>query len=169
MSCYARQRLDHLFIPPTPGDDDSFPQNTLPIHPQAALSSSLPRRTMPQTPPLPNNVQRPRIPDKPCQTKGNGARHLRTGAGRNVRLEFARWGVEKTLIMSGVKSLDKISCTGPTRGRELTKYTNGEDKIDGHLVDPENVIGLPTHPLEDVAGHAPEDNARMFIRPLDPA
>ena len=71
--------------------------------------------------------------------------------------------------MSGVESLDKISCAGPTQGRELTKYTNGEDKIDRHLVDPENVVGLPTHPLEDVAGHAPEENARMFIRPLDPA
>ena len=82
--------LNHLFIPPTPGDDDSFPQNTLPIHPHAALSSSLPHRTMPQTLPLPNDVQRPRIPDKPCQTKGNGARHLRTGARHNIRLELTR-------------------------------------------------------------------------------
>ena len=71
-------------------------------------------------------------------------------------------------IVSGVESLDEISCAGPTRGWELTEYTNEEDKIDGH-VDPENVVGLPTHLLEDVAGHAPEENARMFIRPLDPA
>ena len=73
------------------------------------------------------------------------------------------------LIMSGVESLDKISCAGPTRGWEPTKYTNGEGKINEHLVDPENVVGLPTHPLEDVAGHAPEENTRVFIRPLDPA
>ena len=72
-------------------------------------------------------------------------------------------------IVSGVESLDEISCAGPTRGWEPTKYTNGEGKINKHLVDPENVVGLPTHPLEDVAGHAPEENARVFIRPLDPA
>ena len=100
-------RLEYLFIPPTPGDNDSFPQNTLPIHPRAALSSSLLRRTMPQPPPLPNDAQRPLTSDKPRQTEGNGTRHLRTGVGHNVRLEFARWGVEKALIVSGVESLDE--------------------------------------------------------------
>ena len=83
-------RLNHLFIPPTLGDNGSFPQNTLLIHPQATLSSSLPCYTMLQTPPLPNDVQHPQIPDKPCQTKGNGAWHLQTGARHNVHLEFTQ-------------------------------------------------------------------------------
>ena len=78
-------------------------------------------------------------------------------------------GVEKALIVCGVERLDEISCAGPTRVWELTKDENGEGKIDEYLVDPETDFGLPAHPLEDVVGHAPEENARVFNRLLDPA
>ena len=78
-------------------------------------------------------------------------------------------GVEKALIVCGVERLDEISCAGPTRVWQLTKGANGEGKIAEYLVDPENDFGLPTHPLEDVAGHGPEENARVFVRLLDPA
>ena len=78
-------------------------------------------------------------------------------------------GVEKALIVCGVERLDEISCAGPTRVWQLDKNANGEGKINEYLVEPQNDFGLPTHPLEDVAGHAPEDNARVFVRLLDPA
>ena len=39
------------------GDNDSFTQNILPIHLHTVLSSSILHCTMPQIPPLPNNVQ----------------------------------------------------------------------------------------------------------------
>jgi len=78
-------------------------------------------------------------------------------------------GVEKALIVCGVERLDEISCAGPTRVWQVTKEADGKGKIDEYLVDPENDFGLPTHPLEDVAGHAPEENAKVFTRLLNPA
>ena len=78
-------------------------------------------------------------------------------------------GVEKALIVCGIERLDEISCAGPTRVWELNKGADGKGKIDEYLVEPENDFGVPTHPLEDVAGHSPEENAKVFIRLLDPA
>jgi len=78
-------------------------------------------------------------------------------------------GVEKALIVCGVERLDEISCAGPTHVWQLTKEAGGKGKIDEYLIDPESDFGLPTHPLEDVAGHSPEENAKVFIRLLNPA
>lgn len=78
-------------------------------------------------------------------------------------------GVQKALIVCGVERLDEISCAGSTHVWELNKDANGEGKVDEYLVDPVNDFGLPTHPLEDVAGHSPEENAKVFTRLLDPA
>ena len=78
-------------------------------------------------------------------------------------------GVEKALIVCGVERLDEISCAGPTRVWELSKQVDGKGKIIEYLVDPVNDFGLPIHPLEDVVGHAPEENARVFARLIDPA
>jgi len=78
-------------------------------------------------------------------------------------------GVEKALIVCGVERLDEISCAGPTHVWELTKGADGKGKVDEYLIDPVNDFGLPTHPLEDVIGHAPEENAKVFVRLLDPA
>ena len=78
-------------------------------------------------------------------------------------------GVEKALIVCGVERLDEISCAGPTRVWELNKGADGKGKVNEYLVDPVNDFGLPTHPLEDVAGHSPEENAKVFVRLLDPA
>ena len=75
-------------------------------------------------------------------------------------------GVEKALTVCGVERLDGIGCAGPARVWKLTKVANGEGKIDRNLVDPENNFSLPIHPLEDVAGHATEESARIFIRLL---
>jgi anthranilate phosphoribosyltransferase len=78
-------------------------------------------------------------------------------------------GVQKALIVCGVERLDEISCAGPTHVWELNKDADGKGKIDEYLVDPVNDFGLPVHPLEDVAGHSPEENAKVFVRLLDPA
>jgi len=77
-------------------------------------------------------------------------------------------GVEKALIVCGVERLDEISCAGPTRVWELNKGADGKSDVKEYLIDPANDFGLPTHPLEDVAGHSPEENARVFTRLLDP-
>lgn len=78
-------------------------------------------------------------------------------------------GVEKALIVCGVERLDEISCAGPTHVWQLSKDANGKSKIDEYLIDPVNDFGLPIHPLEDVVGHSPEENAKVFISLMDPA
>ena len=78
-------------------------------------------------------------------------------------------GVQKALIVCGVERLDEISCAGPTHVWQLTKEADGKGKVDEYLVEPENDFGVPTHPLEDVAGHSPEENAKVFVRLLNPA
>ena len=77
-------------------------------------------------------------------------------------------GVEKALIVCGVERLDEISCAGSTHVWELKKDAGGKGNISEYLVDPVNDFGLPTHPLEDVAGHSPEENAKVFVELLDP-
>lgn len=77
-------------------------------------------------------------------------------------------GVEKALIVCGVERLDEISCAGPTHVWELNKGADGKANINEYLVDPVDDFGLPTHPLEDVVGHSPEENAKVFVRLLDP-
>ena len=77
-------------------------------------------------------------------------------------------GVEKALIVCGDEKLDEISCAGPTRVWELSKDANGKGNIGEYRVDPVKDFGLPVHPLEDVAGHSPEENARVTVRLLDP-
>jgi len=78
-------------------------------------------------------------------------------------------GVQKALIVCGVERLDEISCAGPTHVWQLTKEADGKGKVDEYLVEPESDFGLPAHPLEDVAGHSPEENAKVFVRLLNPA
>lgn len=77
-------------------------------------------------------------------------------------------GVEKALVVCGEEKLDEISCAGPTRVWDVRKGADGRGVIKQYLVDPVNDFGLPIHPLEDVAGHSPEENARVFVRLLDP-
>ena len=85
-------RTSRLSLHPSDtGNYDSIPQNPLPIHPRTALPPLTGLyRAVPQTPPLPNDVQRPRAPDKPRQTERNGTRDLRAGARRYVCSELAR-------------------------------------------------------------------------------
>ena len=104
----------------------------------------------------------------PARPKGMVLGICEPELGRTFAQSLLDGGVEKALVVCGVERLDEISCAGPTHVWELSKGSDGKGKIDEYLVDPVNDFGVPTHPLEDVAGHSPEDNARVFARLLDP-
>jgi anthranilate phosphoribosyltransferase len=164
------ERLDCLFIPPTPGATIPFPRIPFQyilaphFHPSLAFIAPyrklLPFRTM-------FNVLGPLI--NPARPKGMVLGICEPELGTTFAQSLLDGGVQKALIVCGVERLDEISCAGPTRVWELNKDADGEGKINEYLVDPVNDFGLPAHPLEDVAGHSPEENARVFVRLVDPA
>ncbi|KAF9646715.1 anthranilate phosphoribosyltransferase TrpD [Thelephora ganbajun] len=163
------ERLDCLFTPPTPGTTVPFPRIPFQYilaphyHPSLAFIAPyrklLPFRTM-------FNVLGPLI--NPARPKGMVLGICEPELGTTFAQSLFDGGVEKALIVCGVERLDEISCAGPTRVWELSKGADGKDKVDEYLVDPVNDFGLPTHPLEDVAGHSPEENAKVFVRLLHP-
>ena len=65
-------------------------------------------------------------------------------------------GVERALVVCGFEKLDEISCAGPTHVWELVDGTVTES-----TVRPED-FGLVVHPLSEVAGGSPEENAKTF-------
>lgn len=65
-------------------------------------------------------------------------------------------GVERAFVVCGAERLDEISCAGPTHVWEL----NGDEIIE-RTIHPSD-FGLPAHPLADVAGGTPEENAETF-------
>lgn len=65
-------------------------------------------------------------------------------------------GVTRALVVCGEERLDEISCAGPTHVWELK---NGN--ITESTISPED-FGLSRHPLTDVAGGSPEENAETF-------
>jgi len=69
-------------------------------------------------------------------------------AGALVRL-----GIDRALLVSGADGLDEMSTSGATHVVEVNETT-----IEHYTVTPEDV-GLPTAPLEAVAGGTPEENA----------
>lgn len=164
------ERLDCLFIPPTPGTTIPFPRIPFQYilaphyHPSLAFITPyrklLPFRTM-------FNILGPLI--NPARPKGMVLGICEPELGATFAQSLFDGGVQRGLIVCGAERLDEISCAGPTHVWELSKDADGNGKIDEYLVDPSNDFGLPTNPLEDVAGHSPEANARVFVRLLDPA
>lgn len=65
-------------------------------------------------------------------------------------------GVERAFVVCGAERLDEISCAGQTHVWELKDGEVTERKI--HPSD----FGLPVHPLTEVAGGTPEENAATF-------
>jgi anthranilate phosphoribosyltransferase len=65
-------------------------------------------------------------------------------------------GVERALVVCGVEGLDEISCAGETNVWELDRGV-----ITERTVHPEQ-FGLPTHPLANVTGGTPAENAETF-------
>jgi anthranilate phosphoribosyltransferase len=65
-------------------------------------------------------------------------------------------GVERAFVVCGAEKLDEISCAGPTHAWEVK---SGE--IIEHTISPED-FGLSAHPLSEVGGGSPEENAETF-------
>lgn len=65
-------------------------------------------------------------------------------------------GVQRALVVCGAEGLDEISCAGETHAWEL---------VDGRVTEKTlhpSQFGLPTHPLSEVSGGTPEENAKTF-------
>lgn len=65
-------------------------------------------------------------------------------------------GVQRALVVCGAEGLDEISCAGDTHAWELK-----DGIITPHTLHPTQ-FGLGTHPLSDVAGGSPAQNAETF-------
>lgn len=82
-------------------------------------------------------------------------------AERELGLTFAQslraGGVERAFVVCGAEGLDEISCAGATYAWELA----ADGRVTEHTLQPAD-FGLPAHPLGDVAGGTPEENAETF-------
>jgi anthranilate phosphoribosyltransferase len=65
-------------------------------------------------------------------------------------------GVQRALVVCGAEGLDEISCAGDTHAWEL------KDGIITQITLHPTQFGLGTHPLADVAGGSPAQNAETF-------
>lgn len=74
-------------------------------------------------------------------------------------------GVQKALVVCGFENLDEISIAGPTHVWSLS-----ESKIEESTIEP-STFGVPSHPLSDVLGASPQQNALVLRAMLssDPA
>ena len=120
-------------------------------HPAMALIApyrkALPFRTM-------FNVLGPII--NPARPRGMVVGVAEPELGHTYAQSVAAGGVVRALVVCGAEKLDEISCAGPTHVWDLKDGTITERTI--HPAD----FGLPTHPLADVAGGSPEENAETF-------
>jgi anthranilate phosphoribosyltransferase len=66
-------------------------------------------------------------------------------------------GVKRAFVVCGAESLDEISCAGDTHAWELLD----DGSVRERTLCPED-FGLPAHPLDDVKGGTPGENAAMF-------
>lgn len=65
-------------------------------------------------------------------------------------------GVQRAFVVCGAEGLDEISCAGDTHAWELK-----DGIITPRTLHPSQ-FGLGTHPLSDVAGGSPAENAETF-------
>ncbi|KAI5986772.1 glycosyl transferase [Pisolithus orientalis] len=151
------ERLDCLFVPPTPGT--VVPISRAPFtfilaphyHPSLATLApyrrALPFRTL-------FNVLGPLI--NPARPKGM----VLGVAERELGLPFAKslldGGVKRALVVCGAENLDEISCAGDSWAWELRDGQITEGKLH-----PEQ-FGLPVHPLTTVAGGTAAENAETL-------
>ncbi|KAI0265700.1 glycosyl transferase family, a/b domain-containing protein [Gloeopeniophorella convolvens] len=66
-------------------------------------------------------------------------------------------GVQRALVVCGAEGLDEISCAGDTHAWEL----GADGAVHARMLHPRD-FGLPAHPLADVRGASPEENAAAF-------
>ena len=82
-------------------------------------------------------------------------------AERELGPTFARslvdGGVQRALVVCGAEGLDEISCAGSTHAWEL----RADGSVRERTLHPRD-FGLAAHPLADVAGASPAENAETF-------
>ena len=64
-------------------------------------------------------------------------------------------GVRRGFVVCGAEGLDEISCAGDTHAWELCE----DGEVRERTLHPTADFGLPMHPLADVKGASPEENA----------
>lgn len=120
-------------------------------HPAMALIApfrkALPFRTM-------FNVLGPLI--NPARPRGMVVGVAEPELGYTFAQSLREGGVERCLVVCGAEGLDEISCAGDTHAWELK-----DGKITEQTLHPSQ-FGLEVHPLADVAGGKPEENAKTF-------
>ncbi len=151
------QSLDCLFTAPTL--DGPTPISRIPFtfilaphyHPAMALIAPfrkvLPFRTM-------FNVLGPLI--NPARPRGMVVGVAEPEIGHTFAQSLRDGGVERALVVCGAEKLDEISCAGDTHAWELK-----DGQITEKTLHPSQ-FGLDVHPLTDVAGGTPEENAEAF-------
>ncbi|KAI0033495.1 anthranilate phosphoribosyltransferase TrpD [Vararia minispora EC-137] len=151
------QSLDCLFTPPAP--DVAVPLIKQPFtfilaphfHPAMAyiapIRKTLPFRTM-------FNILGPLI--NPARPHGMVLGVAERALGHTFAASLRDAGVRHALVVCGAEGLDEISCAGETHAWELKDGTITESTLH-----PEQ-FGLQTHPLKNVAGGSPAENAEAF-------
>ncbi|THG95580.1 hypothetical protein EW026_g6102 [Hermanssonia centrifuga] len=76
--------------------------------------------------------------------------------GNTYAQSLREGGVERAFVVCGAERLDEISCAGYTDVWELK-----DGQITQSVIHPEQ-FGLETHPLSEVAGGTPTENAEIF-------
>ncbi|KZT22834.1 anthranilate phosphoribosyltransferase [Neolentinus lepideus HHB14362 ss-1] len=120
-------------------------------HPALALLAparrALPFRTL-------FNVLGPLI--SPARPRGIVLGVANRALGRPVAEGLRAAGVERAMVVCGVEGLDEVSCAGETDVWELRRGA-----IEERRISPAS-FGLPAHPLAQVAGGTPQENAETF-------
>lgn len=113
----------------------------------APFRKALPFRTM-------FNVLGPLI--NPARPRGMVVGVAEPELGHTFAQSLRDGGVERAFVVCGEEKLDEISCAGKTHVWELK-----DGKITEKELRPEQ-FGLQAHPLTDVAGGSPSENAETF-------
>ncbi|KAF8073564.1 glycosyl transferase [Lyophyllum atratum] len=155
------EALGCLFTAPAPGSTTPIPRAPFTFilaphyHPALAFIApyrkALPFRTM-------FNVLGPLI--NPARPRGMVLGVAEREIGATFAQSLRDGGVERALVVCGCERLDEISCAGPTWAWELK-----DGNITEKMLHPDD-FGLEVHPLSDVAGGSPQDNAATFRRLL---
>ncbi|KAG6815993.1 hypothetical protein H0H87_009599 [Tephrocybe sp. NHM501043] len=152
------ESLDCLFTAPTPGTHTPLPRIPFTFilaphyHPSLVqlvpFRKALPFRTM-------FNILGPLI--NPARPRGMVLGIAEPELGPTFARSLREGGVERALVVCGRERLDEISCAGETAAWEL----HPDGRVTETVLAPE-MFGVERHPLRDVVGGSPEENADTF-------
>lgn len=100
------------------------------------------------------NVLGPLI--NPASPKGMVLGVAERALGPTFAHSLSDGGVQRALVVCGAEGLDEISCAGETHAWEL---------VNGRVIEKTlhpSQFGLDTHPLAEVSGGTPGENAKTF-------